>query len=143
MPARKMTRFVPNIDQTKVIITATSAERSWESMFGWTKPSPTLFSRCWRIPLSVKNRTETNPITTHETAVGRKKTERKKRQPRTFPWIRKATASGSRIATGIARTSIALFSSTWTNSGLWKRREYVEAPIQRELVPSQLALDRG
>ena len=38
-----------------------------------------------------KKRTATKPITTHETAVGRKKTERKNRQPRTCVLIRNAT----------------------------------------------------
>ena len=72
MPARKMIRFVPNIDQMKVIITAIRADRSCASVSGWMKPSPTFVSRSWRIPSFAKKRTATNPITTHETAVGRK-----------------------------------------------------------------------
>jgi hypothetical protein len=116
-----MIRFVPNIDQMKVIITARRAERSCESRFGCQNPSPTWFSRLCRIPSSWKKRTAMKPITTHETAVGRKKTERKKRQPRTRLLIRKATASGKAIATGIARTISALFSSTRVNSGLCNR----------------------
>ena len=116
-----MIRFVPNIDQTNVIITATRAERSWESMFGCRKPSPTWFSRCCRIPSSWKKRTAMKPITTQDTAVGRKNTERKNRQPRTRLEIRNATASGITIANGIARIIIALFSRTRVNSELWKR----------------------
>ena len=118
-----MIRFVPNIDQTNVIITAISADRSLDSMFGCQKPRPTPFSRCCRIPSSAKKRIATYAITTHETAVGRKNTERKKRQPRSFDWIRNATPSGKAIATGIESTNSALFSSTWTNSGLAKSCE--------------------
>jgi len=68
-----------------------------------------------------KKRRATNAITTHETAVGRKKTERKIRQPRSCVLSRNATASGSTIEIGSASNITALFSSTVTNSGLWKR----------------------
>ena len=77
MPARKTIRFVPNIDQMNVIITANSARCSCESMSGCNDPSPTSPSSDCRMPSSAKKRVATNPITTHETAVGRKNTERK------------------------------------------------------------------
>ena len=83
--------FVPNIDQMNVIITANSARCSFESMSGCSEPSPTSPSIPCRIPSSAKKRVETKPITTHEIAVGRKKTERKKRQPRMWPLSRNAT----------------------------------------------------
>ena len=69
-----------------------------------------------------KKRRATNAITTQETAVGRKNTERKNLQPCTCVLIRNAIPSGSAIATGIASTIAALFSSTVTNSGFAKSR---------------------
>jgi hypothetical protein len=52
--------------------------------------------------------------------------------------IRKATPSGRRIATGMARIIVALFSSTRTNSGLWNRCAYVAVPTHCDVSPSQL-----
>ena len=75
------------------------------------------------MPSSAKKRAAMAPITTHETAVGRKNTVRKKRQPGRWLESRNAIASGKPIATGIASTSIALFLSTCWKSGLWSRRE--------------------
>ena len=107
-----MIRLVPNIPQMNVIATAARAERGCESMSGWTLPSPTDPSRRWRIPSSAKKRAAIAPITTHDTAVGRKNTVRKKRQPARWLESRKAIASGKPMATGTARSSIALFFST-------------------------------
>src|SRR5256885_1751081 len=136
MPARKMIRFVPNTDQTKVIITAISAECSWPSRFGCQKPRPVWSRRLRRMPClsGSKKRRATKAITTQETAVGRKKTDRKNRQPRTCVLIRNATPSGNAIATGMASTIAALFSSTVTNCGLLQ--SLVDAKSSLELLHS-------
>ena len=63
-------------------------------------------------PFSAKNCTATMPITTQETAVGRKYTDRKSRQPRTCSLSSAAIPSGIPIANGIASSSRPLFSST-------------------------------
>ena len=116
--------FVPNTDQMNVIPTAISAECSCESRSGCRKPRPVWFRRLCRIPClsGSKNRRATKAITTHETAVGRKNTDRKNRQPRTCVLIRNAMPSGSTIAIGIASTRMPLFSSTVTNSGFANSR---------------------
>src|SRR5437667_415128 len=108
MPARKMIRFVPNTDQTNVIITATNAECSWPSRFGCQKPRPVWSSRLRKMPClsGSKKRRATKAITTHETAVGRKKTERKHRQPRTCMLGRKATPHGRDVGSGHAASGL-------------------------------------
>ena len=52
--------------------------------------------------------------------------------------MRSATPSGSRIATGMASTIVALFSSTRTNSGLRKSAVYVDGPIHCDVIPSHV-----
>ena len=49
------------------------------------------------------------PMTTQDTAVGRKYTDRKNRQPRTCSFSRAAMASGMPIAKGMDSSSSALF----------------------------------
>ncbi len=48
------------------------------------------------------------PMTTHDTAVGRKYTDRKNRQPRTCSLSSAATTSGMPIANGMASSSSAI-----------------------------------
>ena len=57
------------------------------------------------------------PMTTQDTAVGRKYTDRKNRHPRTCSFSSAAMASGMPIANGMASSSSALFSSTRHSTG--------------------------
>jgi len=68
-------------------------------------------------PFSAKNWTATMPMTTQDTAVGRKYTERKNRQPRTCSLSSAAMASGMPIAKGIDSSSSPLFCSTRPEDG--------------------------
>ena len=72
MPVRKMIVFVPIIDQTKVIATASRAVRSPDRKSVFRKPRPTAPVIELSCPWAAKKRTATMPITTHEIAVGRK-----------------------------------------------------------------------
>ena len=81
------------------------------------------------------------PMTTQETAVGRKYTERKKRQPRTCSCSSAAMPSGMPIANGMDSSSSALFSSTRQNVGSLSAVEYALGPIQVAVIPSQLVIE--
>ena len=77
------------------------------------------------------------PITTHETAVGRKKTERKKRQPRRWRVDQERDGERQRDRDRDREHEQRVVLSTCMNSGLWKSRGYVgEAdPLRAEPVP--------
>ena len=90
----------------------------------------------WSVPSSAKKRAAIAPITTQDTAVGRKNTVRKSLHPGRWVESRNAITSGIPIATGTASSSMALFFSTCWKSGLCNRREYVLVPTHVAVRPS-------
>ena len=112
IPVRKMIVLVPSMDQMNVMASASSAVRCPASRLVCTEPRPTAASSLFSSPFSAKNCTATMPMTTQDTAVGRKYTERKNRQPRTCSLSSAAMASGMPMANGMASSSSPLFSIT-------------------------------
>src|ERR1700722_7257976 len=130
IPVRKMIVLVPSMDQMNVMASAVSALPCPARALVCTDPRPTSASRWFSIPFSAKNWTDTIPMTTHEIAVGRKYTDRKKRQPSTCSCSRAATPSGMPMANGMHSSSSPLFSRTRQKIGSDSAVAYVPGPIQ-------------
>ena len=92
-------------------------------------------------PCSAKNCTATIPMTTQEMAVGRKYTDRKKRQPSTCSCSSAAIASGMPMANGMDSSSRALFSITRQKIGSLSAVTYALGPIQVAVIPSQVVIE--
>ena len=133
--------FVPSMDQMNVIASATRALHWPASMSVCSDPSPIAASSLFISPFSAKNCTATMPMTTQDTAVGRKYTDRKKRQPRTCSCSSAAMPSGMPIANGMDSSSRRVVLDHPPEDRVASAVTYALGPIQVAVIPSQVVIE--